>query len=98
MTGRDLESKIKQLSEHLAATRERPIERTASRWIGEADAIAADLVGPETAALDPAVIHRRVSHVEELLSNVEETGDSVANEHVTTARDLATSILQNTTE
>ena len=98
MAGQDLESAVRQLSKHLAATRECPIERTAGRWIGEADAIAADLVGPEIAALDPTVIQRRVGHVAELLSNVEETGDSTANEHVDAARDLATSILENTTE
>jgi len=98
MTGQSLEAEITQLSEHLAETRERPIERKASRWIGEADAIAADPVGPETAALDPNVIHRRVGHVAELLANVEETGDSTANEHVDAARDLATSILETTRE
>ena len=98
MTREELESEVKQLYEHLAATRERPIEREASRWIGEADAIAADLVGPEIAALDPAVIHRRVGHVVELLANVEETGDSTADEHVDAARDLAAWMLENTTE
>ena len=98
MTEQNREAPIRELSEHLAATRERPIERTTSRWLGEADAIAADLVGPEIADLDPDVIQRRVGHVAELLSNVEETGDSTANEHVGAARELATSILDNTTE
>lgn len=98
MADQDLGSAVRQLSEHLAATRERPVERTASRWIGEADAIADDLVDPETAAPDPAVIHRRASHVAELLSNVEDTGDSTANEHVDVARDLANSIVETTAE
>jgi len=98
MAERDLESAVGQLSAHLVATRERPIERTASRWIGEADAIAADLVEPDAATLDADVIHRRVGHVADLLSNVEETGDATANEHVDAARNLATSILEATTE
>lgn len=34
-------------------TLQRPIEREASRWIGEADAITDDLVGPEIADLNP---------------------------------------------
>jgi hypothetical protein len=96
MTEQDLDSAVRQLSEHLAATGERPVERTASRWIGEADAIAGDLVGSDASTLDPTVIHRRVSHVAELLSNVDDTGDSTANEHVDAARDLADLILENT--
>jgi hypothetical protein len=48
-----LEPEVRQLRDHLAATRERPIEREASRWIGEADAITDDLVGPEIADFNP---------------------------------------------
>jgi hypothetical protein len=75
-----LEPEVRQLRDHLAATRERPIEREASRWIGEADAITDDLV--------------RIGHVAELLSNSQETGDSTADEHVGAARDLANTILE----
>ncbi len=98
MTESDLESNVRRLSEHLAATRERPVEREASRWIGEADAIADDLVGAGLADLDPAVIRERIGHVAELLSNVEETGDRTADEHVAAARDLADVILELNTE
>ena len=98
MTRKKLESEVRQLYEHLAATRERPIEREASRWIGEADAITDDLVGPEIADLDPGVIHNRIEHVAELLSNIEGTGDSTADEHVEAARDLANMIVEPNTE
>ena len=98
MAREELESEVKQLYEHLAATRERPIEREASRWIGEADAIAADLVGPEIADLDLGVIHNRIGHVADLLSNIEGTGDSIADEHIETARDLANTILESDTK
>ena len=98
MAREELESEVKQLYQHLAATRERPIEREASRWIGEADAIAADLVGPEIADLDLGVIHNRVGHVADLLSNIEGTGDSTADEHVEAARDLANTILEPNTK
>jgi len=98
MAREELESEVKQLYQHLAATRERPIEREASRWIGEADAITADLVGPEIADLDPGVIQNRIGHVADLLSNIEGTGDSTADEHVEAARDLANTILESNTK
>ncbi len=94
----DLESRVRQLHEHLVATRERPVEREASRWIGEADAIVDDLVGAGFANLDPSVIRNRIEHVAELLSNVEETGDSTADEHVGAARELADAILEPNSE
>lgn len=98
MVRKPLESRLRQLHEHLVATRECPIEREASRWIGEADAITDDLVGAGMADLDPTVIEKRIGHVAELLSNIEETGDSTADEHVNAARDLANAILESNTE
>ncbi len=92
MVNKILESKVRQLHEHLVATRERPIERDASRWIGEADAITSYLVGPGLSALAQPVIHDRIQHVSELLLNVETTGDPTADAHVAAARDLAESI------
>jgi hypothetical protein len=82
--------RVAQLHEHLAATAERPVERTASRWIGEAEAVAGDLVDAD---LDPAVLARRLGHVAALLENVEETGDQAAAEHVESARALADDLL-----
>ncbi|MCU4926718.1 hypothetical protein OB905_12125 [Halobacteria archaeon AArc-dxtr1] len=92
------EPRVKQLHEHLVATRERPIEREANRWIGEADAIADDLVDARISNLDPPVIEKRIGHVAELLSNIEETGDSTADEHVEAARNLANAILDSNSE
>ena len=77
---------VVELHEHLAATAERPIERTASRWIGEAEAIAADLV---EAPSDPALIRERVGHIASLLAEVEDTEDEAADEHVEAATRLA---------
>lgn len=85
---------IRKLSQHLAATRERPVEREASRWLGEADAIADDLVSGDVTNLEPAVVEKRVEHIAELLSNIEGTGDSTADEHVEAARDLAEIVLE----
>lgn len=83
---------VREISDHLSATREHPIEREASRWIGEADAIASDLVSGEVTELDPAVVEKRVGHIAELLSNIEETGDATVDEHVEAARDLAETV------
>ncbi|WP_259519587.1 hypothetical protein [Halanaeroarchaeum sp. HSR-CO] len=74
------------LHDHLAATAELPIERAASRWIGEAEAIAADLV---EAPNDPELIRKRATHIAVLLDEVEDIEDSTVNEHVGDAARLA---------
>lgn len=75
-----------ELHEPLAATAERPVERTASRWIGEAEVIAADLID---APDDPDVIRARAAHIVSLLEHVDGTGDQAATEHVEAAKALA---------
>ncbi|MFB6207658.1 MAG: hypothetical protein ABEJ05_14145 [Haloglomus sp.] len=81
---------LERLHDHLAATAERPVERTASRWLGEAEAVAADARDVP----DPCVVRERVAEVAHLLSNVEETGDAAADEHVRAARSLAADITE----
>ncbi|QLH84016.1 hypothetical protein [Halosimplex pelagicum] len=85
---------VERLHAELEATEERPVDRTASRWIGEAQAVAGDAAalasdGDEGAE---ATVRDRVGHVAELLSNVDGTGDADADERVATARDLAADI------
>lgn len=75
---------VADVHEHLAATAERPVERTASRWLGEAEAVAADA----RAIDDDAVARDRLAEVAGLLANVEGTGDEAADEHVQAARRL----------
>lgn len=77
---------VVELHDHLAATAELPIERTANRWIGEAQAVAADLVD---APNDPELIRKRAAHIAALLDEVEDTDNPTANEHVATAAQLA---------
>lgn len=74
-----------ELYERLAATGELPVDRTASRWIGEAEAVAADIRDVD----DPAVVADRAGTVVELLAEVETTGHPDADEYVRQARDLA---------
>ena len=85
--GTDSLDAVLELHEVLAATAERPVERTASRWIGEAEAIAADLVD---APDNPELVRDRAEHIVSLLENVNETEDQAAAEHVETAKALAT--------
>ena len=77
---------LRRLHDHLAATAERPVETGASRWLGEAEAVAADVADGEAPR---SAIETRVRQVRELLSNVESTGDAEADEHLAAARDLA---------
>ena len=77
------------LQETLAATSERPVERTASRWLGEAEAVVADARQIEA----PEVARERVAEVAELLANVDGTGDGTTDEHVRAARSLAEAIV-----
>lgn len=84
---------IKKLHEQLAATLELPVERNASRWLGEAEAVVDDLIGTET---DRDVIYRRVSQVLDLLEHVDDTGDKRADEHLSTAKQLAGKIVEQT--
>jgi hypothetical protein len=77
-----------ELYERLAATGELPVDRTASRWLGEAEAVAADIRHVD----DPAVVADRAGTVVELLAEVESTGHPDADEHVQEARELAAAL------
>jgi len=74
-----------ELYQCLAATAERPVDRTPSRLLGEAQAVADDLRGID----DPAVVTDRAGVVVELLSKIDGTGDSEADAEVAQARALA---------
>ena len=84
------EARLRTLYDELAATAERPVERTASRWLGEAEAIAEDIA---FGGMDPDVRRDRLAKVDHLLGNVESTGDERADEHLDTARELVAELL-----
>lgn len=73
-----------RLYRELAATAELPVQRSASRLLGEAEAVADDLRD-----CGPAVRRERAAVVVELLEEVDGTGDEAAEEHVATALALA---------
>lgn len=77
-------SDAEQLYRELAATAELPVERHASRVLGEAEAVADDLRD-----CDPEVRRERASVVVDLLDEIDETGHERADERVARARELA---------
>jgi len=81
----DVDALLAELHELLAATQERPVERAAARWIGEAEAVAGDLARSD---LEPAVLEERLDHVRSLLGEVEDTQDAEAEAAVERARTL----------
>jgi len=87
----DLDGRLDAIHEHLAACLERPVERTASRLIAEAEAVARDLT---EADLSATVVAKRLGHVRALLEEVEETGDEVASAHVDSAAELTVDLLE----
>lgn len=85
----DARERAAALHEHLAATAERPVETGASRWLGEAEAVARDAAGD---GVPEAAVAKRVGQVVELLANVDDTGDDEADDHVAAARELAAAL------
>jgi hypothetical protein len=84
-----MDDTLARLCEHLAATAELPLDREATRWIAEAEAVATDA----REIKDEAVVRTRIGHVRALLSNVETTGHEVGDEHLAAAKRLADDIV-----
>ena len=77
------------LHDRLAATEELPVEREAGWRLGEAQALAADIVD---GGVDDATVVRRADEIRTLLAAVDGTGDPEADDHVAAARELASRI------
>jgi hypothetical protein len=86
------DDRLRDLHDHLAATGELPVERSASHYLGEAEAVVADALRPGTG---DEVVERRVEQARELLSHVEATGDERADEHVEAARACCADLLSD---
>lgn len=69
------------------------MERTASHYLGEAEAVVEDALQADASDAGDDVVRRRVDQARELLSNVDETGDDRADEHVAAAKTLCDAIL-----
>ncbi|GGK53440.1 MULTISPECIES: hypothetical protein [Haloarcula] len=84
------DERLQALHRHLAETGERPVERTASRWLGEAEAVAADIADGE---LPEDVLAERLTTIDHILSHVDSTDDAIADNHVEAAREIVDDLL-----
>lgn len=75
---------LESLHRELAATEELPVSREASAWLGEAQAVAGDLLD----APEP-VVAERIGHVRHLLAEAGDPGNEVVAERLGRARELA---------
>ncbi|WP_440989611.1 hypothetical protein [Haloarchaeobius baliensis] len=82
---------LADLAAALRETESYPVDRVANRWLGEAEAVAADLAASD---LPDAVVHERLGHVEHLLSNVDGTGSEEADALVERARSLTAAAIE----
>ncbi|PSP85107.1 hypothetical protein BRC83_04040 [Halobacteriales archaeon QS_1_68_17] len=73
---------VADLHARLERTAELPVDRDASRWLGEAEAVAADVAAGDA---PPAAVEKRVGQVRHLLANVDGTGSDEADAHVDAA-------------
>ncbi|WP_459191377.1 hypothetical protein [Halosimplex sp. J119] len=89
----ELAERVERLHAELEATEERPVQRAASRWIGEAQAVAGDASELASTGGPSDTVRDRVGHVRDLLGEVETTGDEVADERVAAAVALAKEIV-----
>lgn len=88
----DVGDELEELYECLEATERLPIDRTANRWLGEAQAITADLVQGDP---DDGTVGRRVEKVLGLLEEIDGTGSDEGDELVASAREAARAILES---
>lgn len=79
-----LDTLLADLHEELRATETLPVERRASQWLGEAQAVAADAAS----GVPESVVETRIEQVGHLLENVEETGNEEADAHVQQAHTI----------
>ena len=84
------DERLQALHRHLAETGERPVKRTASRWLGEAEAVAADIAEGE---LSEDALTERLATVDHILSHVDSTDDAAADDHVEAAREIVDALL-----
>ena len=94
---RPLAVSLRELHANLEATASLPVAEDASRWLGEAEAVAADAVVLIEAAdaedAPPTALETRLEQIEDLLAEVETTDSTDADDHVRAARNLAEDLL-----
>ncbi|MEF8785599.1 MAG: hypothetical protein V5A45_06665 [Haloarculaceae archaeon] len=87
----DLDELLASLHDHLEATEELPLDESANRLLGEAEAVAADAA---QGSISDDVARERVEKVSELLAEIDDTGHDEGDQHVAAARRAADRILE----
>jgi uncharacterized membrane protein YccC len=87
----DLDELLASLHDHLEATEELPLDESANRLLGEAEAVAADVAQSN---ISDDVARERVEKVSELLAEVDDTGHDEGDQHVAAARRATDRILE----
>jgi hypothetical protein len=87
----DLDELLASLHDHLEATEELPLDESANRLLGEAEAVAADAAQGN---ISDDVARERVEKVSELLAEIDDTGHDEGDQHVAAARRAADRILE----
>jgi hypothetical protein len=85
-----VDERLDSLCAALERTAERPLPRSANRWLGEAQAVAMDLREGDP---DPETTLDRLETVEDLLAEVEGTGDEAADLALEEANELLENLL-----
>lgn len=75
-----------QIHEHLEATEQMPLDTATNRWLGEAEAVAADIAIGD---VSEAVASNRAETIVELLESAGSIENESASEHVITSLTLA---------
>ena len=92
-TDDSLDALVAALHDELAATEELPVSREAAAWLGEAQAVAADLRdAPESVVAD------RVGHVQRLLADAGDPDNEAVAERVARAQDIADRVAERAGE
>ncbi|SFC35058.1 hypothetical protein SAMN05444422_107143 [Halobiforma haloterrestris] len=91
MTDSNAEDPVADLARHLEATGELPLERSASRVLGEAEAVASDAAAGD---LDAETVRERVRTVRDLLGELDEIEHDEARAHVDAALERCADVLE----
>ncbi|EMA41129.1 hypothetical protein [Halobiforma nitratireducens] len=83
---------VAELARHLEATSELPIERSSSRVLGEAEAVARDAAVSD---LEDEIVRERVETVRDLLDELEGVDHEEARAHVEAAVEHCDVVLGN---
>jgi hypothetical protein len=87
-----MNAELRELNDRLEATEELPVRPDASVWLGEAAAVAADLVDAD---LPRSVVVERVGRIAALLAEIETTGNDRADDHVRASERIAARIVDD---